>query len=177
MSSDDAVVVPAGYTAVPFIPWGTPIAGAYPIDLDGGINSGEDHEQQIGMHHDGIHYFPIDGSSEEGLLVLNHEYIDQNTMHASGPTVDGSGARSVEDEVRKEIAAHGVSVVHIRKGANGRWAVVPSMYNRRITAGTPMEIRGPVRGKGFLRTAYSPTASMTRGTINNCAHGYTPWGT
>jgi uncharacterized protein len=55
--------------------------------------------------------------------------------------------------------------------------VVYGNYNRRITAGTPMEIRGPVRGSELAKTKYSPNGTMTRGTINNCAHGYTPWGT
>jgi uncharacterized protein len=40
-----------------------------------------------------------------------------------------------------------------------------------------MEIRGPVRGSPLVKTKYSPMGTMTRGTINNCAHGYTPWGT
>ncbi|PPD52242.1 MAG: hypothetical protein CTY11_09610 [Methylomonas sp.] len=40
-----------------------------------------------------------------------------------------------------------------------------------------MEIRGPVRGSDFVKTQYSPDGTMTRGTINNCANGYTPWGT
>ena len=28
----------------------------------------------MGMHHHGIHYYPIEGSSTLGLLVMNHEY-------------------------------------------------------------------------------------------------------
>jgi uncharacterized protein len=55
--------------------------------------------------------------------------------------------------------------------------VVAGPFNRRITAGTPMAIRGPVRGSDLVKTKYSPNGTMTRGTINNCAHGYTPWGT
>jgi uncharacterized protein len=78
--------------------------------------------------------------------------------------------------VRKEIAAHGISVVELRK-TNGSWGVVPGRYNRRITAGTPMELRGPVRGSDLVKTRYSPDGTRARGTINNCAHGYTPWGT
>jgi uncharacterized protein len=78
--------------------------------------------------------------------------------------------------VRKEVAAHGVSVVEVKK-SDGTWDVVYGNYNRRITAGTPMELRGPVRGSELAKTKYSPNGTMTRGTINNCAHGYTPWGT
>ena len=81
------------------------------------------------------------------------------------------------DEVRKEINAHGVSIVRIRKQANGEWQVVQGVRNRRITAATPMEISGPVRGSDFVRMKYSPDGTRTRGTINNCAHGVTPWNT
>ena len=40
-----------------------------------------------------------------------------------------------------------------------------------------MEIHGPVRGSDFVKTLYSPNGTMTRGTLNNCGNGYTPWGT
>ncbi|MCW9058662.1 MAG: PhoX family phosphatase [Gammaproteobacteria bacterium] len=179
VSIADTTVVPAGYSAKPFLPWGTPICGHYPAYLEGGLNSGADQECQIGMNHDGIHYFPMgrgDKASRHGLICMNHEYIDQPKLHPNGPTVV-NGVRVVEDEVRKEIAAHGVSVVEVREVAHGNWEVVKGQYNRRITAGTPMEIRGPVRGSDLVKTQYSPKGTMTRGTINNCAHGYTPWGT
>ncbi|QDH70135.1 PhoX family protein [Marilutibacter alkalisoli] len=174
----DDIVVPPEYTFDVILPWGTPILGDYPAYLDGGHNSGVDQEQQIGMHHDGMHYFPLSPSpvhgSRHGLLVMNHEYIDQRAMHASGPTLV-DGVRDA-DEVRKEIAAHGVSVVEIREH-RGRWEVVRGRFNRRVTAATPMEIRGPARSHVKMRTAYSPDGTRTRGTHNNCAHGFTPWGT
>ena len=40
-----------------------------------------------------------------------------------------------------------------------------------------MDIFGPARGDSMLRTAFSPTGVAGRGTINNCANGYTPWNT
>ncbi|HUG97966.1 MAG TPA: PhoX family phosphatase [Gammaproteobacteria bacterium] len=170
----DAATLPYGYKAQALVPWGTPITGSFPAYRPGG-NSGAEQEEQVGSHHDGMHYFPMaDDPNGHGLLCLNHEYVDQRVLHANGPTfVDG---RRPTDEVRKEIAAHGVSVVQIRK-SNGHWDVVPGNYNRRITAGTPMQIAGPVRGSGLVKTLYSPDGTMARGTINNCAHGYTPWGT
>lgn len=175
------VTVPAGYTATVFLPWGTPVTGSYPdFDLQAN-NTGEQQEQQVGMHHDGMHYFPIDvneggNSSTEGLLVINHEYIDQGAAHPSGPTTLGNGDRPA-DEVRKEIAAHGVTVAHIRRDTNGQWDLVQSAYNRRITGATPMELQGPVRGSGKVVTPYSNDGTATRGTLNNCAMGPTPWNT
>jgi secreted PhoX family phosphatase len=178
VSSADRVLLPLGYVGKPFLPWGTPICGAYPEYLDGGLNSGADQECQIGMNHDGMHYFPLghgDEANRHGLLCLNHEYIDEMKLHRDGPTLAG-GVRPA-DEVRKEVAAHGVSVVEIRELAHGDWEVVRGAYNRRITAGTPMEISGPVRGSALVKTKYSPDGTRARGTLNNCAHGYTPWGT
>lgn len=177
----DTITVPAGYTATTFIPWGTPIAGRYPAWLEDASNSAEDQAQQVGMHHDGMHFFPMNArlggrQSDHGLLVLNHEYIDAPLLHPNGPTVV-DGKRANVDEVRKEINAHGVSVVEIRRGPRGEWSVLPSSRNRRITGATPMRIEGPARGHALMRTRYSPSGTSTRGTLNNCSNGHTPWGT
>ena len=184
VSTANEVVVPEGYSSITFLPWGTPITGSYPEYKADGTNTGADQEQQVGMHHDGLHFFPIDqkaggNSSTEGLLVMNHEYINQSALHANGPTNAGdNGGVRPADEVRKEIAAHGVSVVHIKRDTDGTWDVVfGSPFNRRITGNTEMDIRGPVRGYSKLVTTYSPDATETRGTLNNCAMGPTPWGT
>ncbi|MEE4174894.1 MAG: PhoX family phosphatase, partial [Xanthomonadales bacterium] len=174
----DSTTLPEGYRAQVLCPWGTPITGSYPAYDGVNGNSGEEQEQQVGSHHDGMHYFPMrDDPNGHGLLCINHEYVDQRVLHVKGPTLS-NGVRPT-DEVRKEIAAHGVSVVEVRKSKHtGEWEVVQgSRYNRRITAGTPIEIRGPVRRSDLVKTKYSRSGTMTRGTINNCAHGYTPWGT
>lgn len=175
----DGIRVARGYSARPFLPAGTPICGDYPPYRDGGLNSGADQECQVGHHHDGMHFFPLgegDEANRHGLLCVNHEYVDIQKLHASGPTVV-DGVRTVPDEVRKEVAAHGVSVVEIRETVHGEWEVVRGRYNRRITAATPVEIRGPVRGSPLVRTRYSPDGTRARGTLNNCAHGVTPWNT
>ncbi|OZB16034.1 MAG: Tat pathway signal protein, partial [Marinobacter sp. 34-60-7] len=183
VSSANQVVVPEGYTATPFLPWGTPITGSYPEYRADGSNTGAEQEQQMGMHHDGLHFFPIDqkaggNSSTEGLLVMNHEYINQDALHPGGATYVNAGANRPDDEVRKEIAAHGVSVVHIKQDAEGTWDIVfGSPFNRRITGNTEMDIRGPVRGYSKLVTPFSADGTRTRGTLNNCAMGPTPWGT
>jgi len=174
-SSADRIVVAEGYTATPFIPWGTPLTGNYPAYKDGGLNTGEEQEQQVGMHHDGMHFFPLKaGASDHGLLCVNHEYIDQRVLLPHGPTYE-NGVRTVEDELRKELAAHGVSVIEIRRDAKGGWSLERSRYNRRITAATPMELTGPVRGSDHVKTRYSPDGTKARGTIANCSRGYTPW--
>ncbi|QBM16184.1 hypothetical protein MARI_02640 [Marinobacter sp. JH2] len=184
VSDANHVVVPEGYATKAFLPWGTPITGSYPAYKPDGTNTGAEQEQQMGMHHDGLHFFPIDlkaggNSSTEGLLVMNHEYINQSALHANGPTgASGNAGVRPADEVRKEIAAHGVSVVHIKQDSKGTWDIVfGSPFNRRITGGTEMEIRGPLRGYDKLATKFSSAGERTRGTLNNCAMGPTPWGT
>ena len=176
---DDAIVVPAGYVAEAILSWGEPISGSYPAYLDGGLNSGADQEQQIGMHHDGMHYFPLPGlrdedGSKHGLLVMNHEYIDQNTC--TRPARSPSAASATPTRCARKSPPTASAWSRSRK-LGTRWVTRRGRYNRRITAATEMAITGPVRGHDKVRTQYSPDGTRTRGTINNCANGYTPWGT
>ncbi len=189
VSSSDTVVVPEGYSVRTLIPHGEPITGSYPAyRLE---NTGAEQGMQVGAHHDGMHFFPIEGrspyrgSSTEGLLVVNHEYNEPRYMHAAakGQMLDSEGVpkkadgKRVADQVLKEMNAHGVSIVRVRKQGDGSWAIERDERNRRITVLTPMELRGPVRGSDLVKTKYSPDGTRTRGTLNNCAHGVTPWNT
>jgi secreted PhoX family phosphatase len=121
-----------------------------------------------------MHYFPLpvgSTNSSHGLLVMNHEYPDHGGMFP-----DGTAGWSLE-KVRKSQAALGCSVQEIRL-VDGRWQMVrPSGYARRIHANTPMRIGGPAAGHPMMRTAASPDGRQAFGTFNNCANGYTPWGT
>ncbi|TWH76807.1 hypothetical protein LX59_00852 [Azomonas agilis] len=183
ISRADSIQLPEGFSGEAFIPWGTPITGRYPSFLEDASNTAQDQAEQTGMHHDGMHFFPIDAQvgagkrSDHGLLVVNHEYIDPQLLHPNGPTLSTVGERTNADEVRKEINAHGVSVVEIQRDSRGRWSVLPSTRNRRITGVTPMRIEGPARGHALMQTRYSPSGTTSRGTLNNCASGHTPWGT
>ena len=174
----DTVTVPPGYTARPFLPWGQPLMTDGPAYRDGGLNTAEEQAAQIGMHHDGMHYFSFGarpGRPQRGVLAINHEYTDAVYLHAEGTGT--AGAPRTAQQVAKEIAAHGVTLIEIAERDPGEWETVDSRYNRRITAATPMELSGPARGHAKLRTPYSPGGTHTRGTINNCASGATPWGT
>ncbi len=185
VSKDDTVVVPEGYTVQVLAPWGTPITGDMPEWKPGAV-TGADQANQVGSHHDGMHFFPIDGSSTDGLLVLNHEYVEPRFFHAAawaGKAADSDavvlsadGTRP-DDEVLAEINGHGVSILRIRKGDDGQWAVVADPRNRRITGMTEMTLSGPAAGHPLMVTKFSPDGRRTRGTLNNCAHGVTPWNT
>lgn len=174
-SMTDACVVPAGYVASVIGAWGTPLNDQAAPWSNEGRNTSQDLLHSTGMHHDGMHYFPLAGSSSEGLLVVNHEYIDEKALHPNGPTSVG-GKRPAE-EVRKEVNAHGVAVMHVRKQGS-QWEIIQnSRYNRRFTSATPMNLSGPVAGTEWVKTPFSTTGSQVRGTNNNCGNGTTPWGT
>jgi secreted PhoX family phosphatase len=175
-SVEDRVRVPAGYSATPLYRWGDAIGSAQgmPAFKSDAGNSADEQALQAGMHHDGMHYFPLpygSQSSTRGLLAINHEYSDDGLLHVGG--MNNWSA----DKVKKAQAAHGVSVIEVEL-RNGAWTVVrPSTYARRVTAATPMRVAGPAAGHASLRTAADPAGTTVLGTINNCANGYTPWGT
>ncbi|MEY4125560.1 MAG: hypothetical protein RL770_2141 [Pseudomonadota bacterium] len=172
ISTADAISVPEGYVAHVIAPWGDPvgIAGQNYAFKDDASNTAAEQEAQIGMHHDGIHYYALEGS-KRGLLAMNHEYVDHGLLFK-----DGMANWSAE-KVRKSQAAHGVAIVEVQdKG--GKWEVVnPSKYARRITATTRTELSGPAAGHALLKTGADAAGRVVLGTLNNCASGITPWGT
>lgn len=180
LSTADTVVVPEGYTAVPFIPWGTPILGDHP-DFRPGENTAREQEQQVGMHHDGMHYFPLGNArkgSRRGLLVVNHEYTDEAYLHGGRPDSTPPAAEDYdEDMVALSQAAHGVSVVEVERDGDGTWRAVRSKRNRRVTATTEMKFAGPATGHRLLRTEADDEGRHPVGTFNNCSNGFTPWDT
>ena len=180
---NDVVTVPEGYTVTVLYRLGDPINASTPAYANNGTDTG--FANRAGDHHDGMSYFglaatgiaPDPTNNTRGLLVLNHENINQAYLHPNGPTTIG-GARP-EAEAIKEIECHGVSIVEIaRTSASGTWSYVQAgAANRRITPLTPTTFNGPVAGDPALRTAFSPNGTAGRGTVNNCANGYMPWGT
>jgi secreted PhoX family phosphatase len=178
VSTDDTLVVPPGYTWHVMIPWGTPLLPGAADFQEDASNTAADQAKQIGFNHDGTHYFPLPVfGNYRGLLVLNHEYTDASQIYSaaqgSAITPDADG----REKVAKALAAHGVSVVAIRKNLfSGKWEQVGwDPRNRRITGTTPMAFSGPVSASHpMLQSSITPSPI---GTLNNCAMGYTPWGT
>lgn len=174
VSTADEVRVPGGYTASLLYAWGDPISAGPQANAEAS-DSAAAQLQQAGMHHDGMHFFPFVEhgklSSTHGLMCINHEYTDDGLLHAGG-MADWSA-----EKVAKSKAAHGVSVIEVKQD-KGQWQVVrPSLWARRITADTPCRIAGPAGGHAALQTAFDPRGEVVLGTVNNCAMGYTPWGT
>jgi uncharacterized protein len=172
IDGSDKLVVPEGYRARALAPWGEAvgIAGNMPAFKIDGSNSAADQAVQMGMHHDGMHFYSLEGS-KRGLLTMNHEYTDDGLLH-----VGGMSDWSLE-KIRKTQAAHGVSVIEVMDDGKDWQMVRPSKFARRFTANTPFAIQGPCRGHAMMKTAADPRAETILGTLNNCASGKTPWGT
>ena len=172
ISTADSISVPEGYTYQVIAPWGDPVgmSGENHAFKDDASNSAAHQETQLGMNHDGIHFFEQDGS-KVGLLAMNHEYVDHGLLFTDGM------ATWTAEKVRKSQAAHGVSIVEV-EDKGGKWAVInPSPWGRRITANTRTELSGPVMGHALVKTAADAAGRVVLGTLNNCASGITPWGT
>ncbi len=138
ISENDDVRVPAGYSTQVIAEWGRSISNPgilYDLPLTGAQQG-----DAVGSHHDGMHFFPIEGadpyegSSVDGLLVMNHEYVEPRYMHASAigqalsrsafPTYEDNGeTRRVADEVLTEMNGHGVSVVRVQQQVPPRVAI------------------------------------------------------
>jgi secreted PhoX family phosphatase len=187
----DLVTVPDGYSAQLFVAWGDPIMPGGQAFRGDATETALQQQLQFGGHCDGMHFFPLRDNfgrpaSNAGLLCVNNEYTHEEILFPGGQ----AGGGYTIAKTRKSQAAHGVSIVEARQDG-GRWTVQrDSALARRITANTPIRISGPAAGHALMRTrAFTITASATvptggttdgtwsHGTINNCAHGITPWGT
>jgi uncharacterized protein len=180
--ADDNHHVAPGYDADILIRWGDPVLpGAPPFNPS--AHTGAAQRLQFGYNNDFLAYFPMPDASNpsaHGLLVVNHEYTNEELMFAGlsrpeSKTAPRTGSTLARTDI--EIAAHGGSVIEVKR-ENGKWQVVAgSKYARRIDANTPMEITGPAAGHPRLQTPPDPAGRRVNGMFNNCAGGVTPWGT
>ena len=184
-SLEDSVLVPAGYTASVLYALGDPLTAATPAYKNDGTET--DFENRAGDHHDGMEWFGLDASgkpsltaTDRGLLAMNHEATTDELrssffIHADGGTTT---LPRPAVEVDKETAIHGISVVEVKRTA-GAWSTVQgSAFNFRLTSlSENMQITGPARGHTLMVTKHSTDGTKTRGTLNNCGTGKTPWGT
>ena len=179
-STADVLTVAGGYTARIMYALGDPLSASTAAFKNDGTDT--DYDNRAGDHHDGMEYFGLsdDGArrnklgSNRAVLGINHEALTDHFLHVNGSTPRPRPAA----ESDKEIPAHGVSLIEVRKGSDGRFAYVQgSSYNRRVTPLTPVLMSGPAPGNALLRTRYSTDGTLARGTINNCGTGITPWGT
>ena len=196
----DDVSLPPGYRYTVLHATGDSIDPAVPAYSNAGAET-DDWSHRIGDHHDGMDLFFIDANGRytevdtgRAVLAVNHESsADSYFMHPNGQTSNGVSGKKFsqfgewdlgtrpELEVLKEINHHGVSIVEVVRTPAGWRMVHGSALNRRVNAQTPMRIAGPRTHIDAIRsmmvTRWDTAGGMSRGTLNNCGHGKTPWGT
>lgn len=200
-NTENAFSVPEGYEARVLFALGDPIiAGMTEWNSTGDgedIPSGASFTLRSGECHDGMTFFGMNNyrydanTSARGLLVMNHEYVDNADLihpigHTHGFGKDDEQLKTganlvtrIEDESLREINCHGISIIEVFKNPSNQSVTLnkSSLFNRRITAATPIALRGPVKGNTLVQNRLSPDGDFSFGTINNCGNGYTPWGT
>ncbi|MFN7121681.1 MAG: PhoX family protein [Hydrogenophaga sp.] len=200
----DDVILPPGYTYRVLHATGDRLFNTETAYSNLGTET-DDWSRRVGDHHDGMDLFYIDAQGNyttvdtgRAVLVVNHESsADAHFFHPNGQTSGGVGGKKFSQfssssggwdlgarpqaEVLKEINHHGVSLVEVRR-VGGVWTVqLDSTFNRRVTPQTVVNVTGPSAHiadiRAFMSTQFDPSGVTARGTINNCGHGKTPWGT
>lgn len=185
-SARDAVIVPDGYRADIVLRWGDPLFAGVPALAPAAVARGalleagaaDAQARQFGYNCDGIGLFPF--GRGRWLIGVNHEFPSPAQLfpgwaEARSRRELGAFVREHPEAVAYMQAAVGLSMVELSPGA--RWGYrVGAALNRRFTAHSPFELRGPAAshpllagGRGEHPVAY--------GTLGNCAAGATPWGT
>ena len=180
---NDIVTVPDGYTVEVLYKLGDPINNFTSEYKNDGTDT--DFNNRAGDHHDGMFYFGMNdkgtakdlNNSKRGLLCMNHENMTEIFLHTQEEWNNYDRTNRVAKQIDKEVSAHGVSVIEIKRDHSSFVLNKNSTFNRRITAQTPIDINGPLKNHDLVKTKYSKDGSQTRGTLNNCASGLTPWGT
>ncbi len=198
------VTISSDYEYQPLIPWGTPInPNSSVAEYTGDPNTrptAAEAEQQVGLGHDGMWFFPTNQARAHArdmriyrriqsnprlarrlrkyigkTPLANHSgYLCVNHEYGINPHALGKEMPESLEDVRLSQSIHGATVVAIRRNWRGQWRVAPNRRNRRITVNTPVRFSGPVAGSPLLQ---NPADNPTLGTVNNCGAGPTPWGT
>jgi secreted PhoX family phosphatase len=198
----DQVSVPAGYTVKVLHATGDPLSSSVAPYSNAGLES-DDWSKRVGDHHDGMHLFYIGRNgkvsatpTDKAVIVVNHESsADAHFLHPKGQTSDRVTGQKFDQfgtwdlgvrpglEVLKEMNLHGVSVAEVALDRDGLpiGYKADSLLNRRITPQTVVDIKGPALHleaiHTWMVTKFDPTGATSRGTLNNCGYGLTPWGT
>ena len=163
-SAEDKLILPEGFKFDIIRRWGEPMTS------DG---------REFGYNNDYVAYFPIDAldggtNSEDGILWVNHEYVDSKWVSGYNSDEDEEEAGRTSEQIAREKEAVGGSVIRVRKGSDAWTFVEDDEYNRRIDANTPMGATGPGGGSAEMQME---GADEVIGTLANCSGGVTPWNT
>jgi uncharacterized protein len=123
----------------------------------------------FGFNNDFTLYFPIEGSSNRGLLWVNHEY--SSDLFVQGKK--GSNGKYSAQQIEQMLYVQGGSIIEVVGDKNNGWKMdTTSKYARRITGLTPFMLTGPAKGSKTVGGA-----TNVQGTFANCSGGKTLWNT
>ena len=185
VSTADTVVVPEGYTAEVLIAWGDPVGDGPEFAQDGSNSADEQASSGActttawctspSTDHDTGCWRRTTSTPTKGCCFL---------MASRTGTRKRRTSRSMRTVCLSSKSSEVIIISHRRRWRsrgskkNSDWHVVQhSRYARRITGQTPIRIGGPAAGDDRLKTIDDPTGTTVLGTLNNCAMGFTPWGT
>ncbi len=149
-TNKDALILTEGFEYHSILKWGDAL---------------NERGDRFGANNDYLAFFPLQATNpNEGLLWVNHE------SPAPLLLISGfhKGVARTESQVKLEQEAVGGTIARLRRGKNGKWALVQNdPMNRRITALTeiPFAWNEPIAG-----------SRVSVGTLGNCAGGVTSWG-
>lgn len=122
--------------------------------------------EKFGFNNDFIALNPINKSSTEAIMWVNHEY--HNSLILYGLEAENTFDVKTKENVKFERKSVGGSLLHI-KYKNNKWQIQKnSKYNKRVDGFTPIK---------FSNKSRIFNSSKAIGTLGNCAGGVTPWGT
>ena len=175
---DETHHVPDGYVADVLLRWGDPLFEDSPV-FDPNNQTAAAQLRQFGNYNDYVGFISLDpdaDGNDRALLCVNHEYTKATMMFPD--VAEDFPKHMTKAHCETEMAAHGGTVVEIKKQGDKWVPVIGSPFNRRITAGmTPMTVTGPAAGHPRMRTTEDPDGMTVAGTMYNCAGGITAWGT
>jgi secreted PhoX family phosphatase len=202
---DDKVHVPEGYDWQRLISWGDPLfegdAPAMPARGAPFVFSRAEQERRFGTHNDMIALFPAVWSYpwpekplKRAIMCVNHEAVSPFLTVARET---GAAWSARPEQIEAMYACMGVSVVELAHDSKaGTWSVVKNPSpgqgrNRRITPYSQVIFDGPAANHPWIKAASAQVdtfegrhsgpvtvaGGVRAGTMQNCAGGYTPWGT
>lgn len=160
-SDEDKLLLPEGYDYTIIRKWGDNISEDTPY----------------GFNNDYVAYMPLDyheggNDSEDGLLIVNHEYPSPLFINKYSDEDFKNGRIKTKEETDREKKLTGINIFRVKKNA-GKWEFTEDLnYNRSIDSMTPIKLSGKAAGSEELKFK-----EYADGTLANCSGGITPWGT
>src|SRR3954451_15706173 len=119
----------------------------------------------FGFNCDFTQYFPIDGSSNHGLLWVNHEYSSDIFVQGAPAGLNGTYTEKQKEQM---LYVQGGSIIEVKGDKKGGWKMVSdSTIARRVSGLERFILTGPA----------ASLASEVKGTFANCSGGKTLWNT